>query len=46
MAKLHELAEAGVDQFNFYLMNGDEDDQLERYGLEVIPALAASSRRA
>jgi len=46
VAKLHELAEAGVDQFNFYLMNGDEDDQVERYGLEVIPAFAASSRSA
>jgi probable F420-dependent oxidoreductase len=37
--RLHELAAAGVDQFNFYLMNGDEEAQLELYGREVIPAL-------
>jgi probable F420-dependent oxidoreductase len=38
--KLRVLAEAGVDQFNIYLMNGDEEEQLDRYGREVIPALA------
>ena len=37
--KLHELADAGVDQFNFYLMNGDEERQLEIYGREIVPAL-------
>jgi probable F420-dependent oxidoreductase len=40
MAKLHELAAAGVDQFNVYLMNGDEEQQLEAYGRDVIPAFA------
>jgi probable F420-dependent oxidoreductase len=35
--KLAELADAGVDQFNIYLMNGDEEQQLDRYGREVIP---------
>ena len=30
-AKLEELADAGVDQFNIYLMNGDEEAQLEAY---------------
>ena len=25
--KLRELADAGVDQFNVYLMNGDEEEQ-------------------
>jgi probable F420-dependent oxidoreductase len=40
VAKLHELAGAGVDQFNVYLMNGDEEQQLEIYGREVIPLLA------
>src|SRR6266550_3454245 len=35
--KLRELAAAGVDQFNIYLMNGDEEDQLDRYGREIIP---------
>ncbi|MGH2406616.1 MAG: TIGR03842 family LLM class F420-dependent oxidoreductase [Candidatus Limnocylindrales bacterium] len=37
--KLHELADAGVDQFNFYLMNGDEEQQLEIYGREIVPVL-------
>jgi probable F420-dependent oxidoreductase len=36
--KLHVLADAGVDQFNVYLMNGDEYEQLEAFGREVIPA--------
>jgi probable F420-dependent oxidoreductase len=40
IAKLRELAAAGVDQFNFYLMNGDEEEQLEIYGTEIIPAMA------
>ena len=34
-----QLAEAGVDQFNIYLMNGDEEAVLETYGREIIPAL-------
>jgi len=41
IAKLQELAAAGVDQFNIYLMNGDEEEQLEVYGREIVPALAA-----
>ena len=40
VAKLRELADAGVDQFNLYLMNGDEEQQVEAYGKDVIPALA------
>jgi probable F420-dependent oxidoreductase len=32
LAKLHALADAGVDQFNIYLMNGDEEEQLDLYG--------------
>jgi probable F420-dependent oxidoreductase len=43
IAKLHELADAGVDQFNFYLMNGDEEDQLDRYGREIVPALRGTA---
>ncbi|MEJ7748877.1 MAG: TIGR03842 family LLM class F420-dependent oxidoreductase [Candidatus Limnocylindrales bacterium] len=39
VAKLGQLADAGVDQFNLYLMNGDEEAQLEAYGREVIPAV-------
>jgi probable F420-dependent oxidoreductase len=38
VAKLHELADAGVDQFNLYLMNGDEEQQVEAYAKDVIPA--------
>jgi probable F420-dependent oxidoreductase len=38
VAKLQELAAAGVDQFNIYLMNGDEEEVLEVYGREIIPA--------
>ncbi len=40
IAKLHELADAGVDQFNIYLMNGDEEHQLDVYGREIIPAMS------
>jgi alkanesulfonate monooxygenase SsuD/methylene tetrahydromethanopterin reductase-like flavin-dependent oxidoreductase (luciferase family) len=40
IAKLEELADAGVDQFNIYLMNGDEEEQLDAYGREIVPALA------
>ncbi len=43
VAKLKELAAAGVDQFNVYLMNGDEEAQLELYGRDVIPALRDSA---
>jgi probable F420-dependent oxidoreductase len=41
IAKLRDLADAGVDQFNIYLMNGDEEDILEAYARDIIPALAA-----
>jgi probable F420-dependent oxidoreductase len=37
--KLRALADAGVDQFNIYLMNGDEESILEIYGREIIPAM-------
>jgi len=39
LTKLRSLAEAGVDQFNIYLMNGDEESVLETYGQEIIPRL-------
>ena len=39
VAKLRRLAAVGVDQFNLYLMNGDEESVLETYGREVIPAM-------
>ncbi len=37
LRKLHELADAGVDQFNIYLMNGDEEETLDIYAREIIP---------
>jgi len=37
LRKLAELADAGVDQFNIYLMNGDEEETLEIYGREIVP---------
>ena len=39
IAKLKALAAVGVRQFNVYLMNGDEEEQLELYGKRIIPAL-------
>ncbi len=40
--KLARLRDAGVDQFNIYLMNGDEEQTLQAYGREVIPAVRAA----
>jgi probable F420-dependent oxidoreductase len=37
-AKLRQLAAVGVTQFNVYLMCGDEEDTLETYKKEVLPA--------
>ena len=39
--KLRALARAGVTQFNIYLMCGDEEDTLEKYKKEVLPAFRA-----
>ena len=41
--KLRELARAGVDQFNVYLMNGDEEAMLDAFARDVIPALAGTA---
>jgi hypothetical protein len=35
-----------VDQFNIYLMNGDEEGVLEVYGREIIPAFRAAAGSA
>jgi len=43
LERLRALADAGVDQFNIYLMNGDEENQLDRYGREVIPMLRSAA---
>ncbi len=40
--RLLELHDAGVDQFNLYLMSGDEEEQLEIYGSTVIPGVRAA----
>ena len=41
--KLRALARAGVTQFNIYLMCGDEEDTLEKYKKEVLPAFGKAS---
>ena len=41
--KIRTLARAGVTQFNIYLMCGDEEDTLEAYKKEVLPAFRASA---
>jgi len=46
IAKLKQLANVGVKQFNVYLMNGDEEAQLEIYGEKIIPALKALEHAA
>jgi probable F420-dependent oxidoreductase len=43
IAKLHMLQDVGVDQFNIYLMNGDEEAILETYGREIVPIMRARS---
>jgi probable F420-dependent oxidoreductase len=40
LEKLKALAQAGVTQFNIYLMCGDEEQTLDIYENEVIPAYA------
>jgi probable F420-dependent oxidoreductase len=37
--RLRELASIGADQFALYLMHDDDEETLEAYGREVIPAL-------
>jgi probable F420-dependent oxidoreductase len=38
--RLAELAAIGVNQFNIYLMSGEEEACLEAYAAEVVPAFA------
>jgi probable F420-dependent oxidoreductase len=42
MRRLQELAAVGVDQFNIYLMSGDEEATLAVYGREIVPAFNAA----
>jgi probable F420-dependent oxidoreductase len=39
VAKLLQLKELGVDQFNIYLMHDAQEETLDAYGEEIIPAL-------
>lgn len=38
-AKLARLRQAGVTQFNIYLMSGDEEKTLEIYGRDIVPSI-------
>jgi probable F420-dependent oxidoreductase len=38
--RLQELADEGVDQFNIYLMSGDEETTLDVYGRGIVPAFS------
>jgi probable F420-dependent oxidoreductase len=40
VAKLRELEALGVDQFNVYLMHDAQEETLDGYGADVIPAFA------
>jgi alkanesulfonate monooxygenase SsuD/methylene tetrahydromethanopterin reductase-like flavin-dependent oxidoreductase (luciferase family) len=40
--KLRELESIGVDEWIVYLMTHDQEETLEAYGRDVIPALASS----
>jgi probable F420-dependent oxidoreductase len=42
IAKLRELESIGVDEWIVYLMTNDQEETLEAYGRDVIPALASS----
>lgn len=42
LERLRALQAAGVDQFNIYLMNGDEEAQLEAYGRDIVPVLGGA----
>jgi probable F420-dependent oxidoreductase len=45
-AKLNRLIQAGVTQFNIYLMCGEEEDTLEIYRREVLPQFSGSAKKA
>jgi probable F420-dependent oxidoreductase len=43
IAKLERLAQAGVTQFNIYLMCGDEEDTLDAYERKILPYFQRSA---
>jgi alkanesulfonate monooxygenase SsuD/methylene tetrahydromethanopterin reductase-like flavin-dependent oxidoreductase (luciferase family) len=42
--RLRKLASVGVTQFNLYLMCGDEEESLETYQRDVLPAFQKSGK--
>ncbi|MFZ0814658.1 MAG: TIGR03842 family LLM class F420-dependent oxidoreductase [Candidatus Sulfotelmatobacter sp.] len=42
--KLRKLASVGITQFNLYLMCGDEEQSLEIYGRDVLPAFQKTAK--
>ena len=42
--KLQALKQAGVTQFNVYLMSGEEEDTLAKYQSEILPAFKETAR--
>ena len=40
IARLEELRDLGVDQFAIYLMHDQQDETLDAYGRDIIPALS------
>ncbi len=46
VAKLTTLKELGVDQFNVYLMHDAQEETLDAYGREIIPALGTKADAA
>ena len=45
-AKLHRLIQAGVTQFNIYLMCGEEEETLAIYQRDVLPEFLGTAKRA
>jgi hypothetical protein len=43
--RLRALADLGVTQFNIYLMCGDEEQTLEVYERDVLPAFLTAKRQ-
>ncbi len=46
LEKLHQLAAAGIHQFNVYLMSGNEEEVLEFYGRRIIPKMRSVAASA
>jgi len=42
--RLQDLRDAGVNEFNIYLMTDDREGTLHTYGREIIPAFTGAAR--